>query len=536
MTDPTVAQLVIDGLRRLEIDTLFCLPGVQNDDFFDALVDARDIRPIVTRHEQGAAYMALGAAQATGRPAAFCVVPGPGMLNAGAALSSAYWAGARVLAVIGQIASGQLGKGIGALHELPDQTAILDQLTAHATLVDDPADAVEKIQAALDRLVSADGRPVSLEVPADVWGAPVDGTLEDPVRTVPELDMAATDRLAGLLAEAERPLLCIGGGALDAADDVRALVHRLGVPATARRAGLGVVDSRDPLFVPLPVGQRLWGTADLVVGIGTRMEWPLLGWGLDDDITVAQINIDPDELDRHGIGTVGVLGDAGEVCRALLAALPADAGLDRSTELARLKAEYDDEISVLQPQIDYLTVVHDCLPDDGIMVFDVTQMSFANTLVPDIGNPRTVLETGAAGTLGAAVAQGIGAQAARPDTKVLTLVGDGGFLFTATELATAVQHDIPTTVVLFNDNAYGNVKRIQQTRFGPDRTIASDLQNPDFVALARSFGLHAERVDSPETLRPALAEALAHNGPSLVEVSVGEMPNPWPWLRAPASR
>ncbi|MCP5025212.1 MAG: TPP-binding protein [Actinomycetia bacterium] len=536
MTDPSVAQLLIDGLRRLEIDTLFCLPGVQNDDFFDALVDARDIRPIVARHEQGAAYMALGAAQATGRPAAFCVVPGPGMLNAGAALTSAYWVGARVLAVIGQIASAQLGKGIGALHELPDQTAILDQLTAHATLVDDPSRAVDQIQAALDRLVSHDGRPVSIEVTADVWGAAADGSLTDPVRTIPELDTAAVDRLAELLANSSQPLFYIGGGAQEAADAVRRLARKLGVPVTARRSGLGVVDSRDPLFVPLPVGQRLWGNADLVVGIGTRMEWPLTSWGLDDDLTVAQINIDPDELDRHGIGTVGILGDAGEVCRALLAALPDDASHDRSQELDRLRADYADEIAVLEPQISYLKVVHDCLPDDGIMVIDVTQMAFANTLVPDIRSPRTVLEAGAAGTLGAAVAQGIGAQAARPDTKVVTLVGDGGFLFTATELATAVQHDIPTTVVLFNDGAYGNVKRIQQTRFGPDRTIASDLQNPDFVAFAESFGVQAERVDSPETLGPALTAALAHDGPSLVEVTVDQMPSPWPWLRAPASR
>ena len=148
----TVADLVIDGLRRTGIDTLFCLPGVQNDDFFDRLVDARDIRPVVTRHEQGAAYMAVGAAQATGRPAVCCVVPGPGLLNASAALTSGYWGNARVLAVVGQIPVNAMGRGWGVLHELPDQTAVLRQLTKHTELLVDPASAAEQVQRSFDAL------------------------------------------------------------------------------------------------------------------------------------------------------------------------------------------------------------------------------------------------------------------------------------------------------------------------------------------------------------------------------------------------
>ena len=149
----TVADLVIDALRRLGVDTLFCLPGVQNDDFFDRLVDARDIRPVVTRHEQGAAYMAVGAAQVTGRPSAFAVVPGPGLLNAGAALTSGYWSNARALAVVGQIPTTALGRGWGVLHELPDQTAVLRQVTKRAELLVDPAAAAGQIQAAMDAVV-----------------------------------------------------------------------------------------------------------------------------------------------------------------------------------------------------------------------------------------------------------------------------------------------------------------------------------------------------------------------------------------------
>ena len=175
-----IADLVIDALRKVGIDTLFCLPGVQNDDFFDRLVDARDIRPIVTRHEQGAAYMAVGAAQATGRPSAFCVVPGPGLLNAAAALTSGYWSNARVLAVVGQIPTVAMGRGWGVLHELPDQTAILGQLTKHTELLADPAAAAAQVQRALDALVGGRPRPVSVEVPVDRWSAPAEPTLVTP--------------------------------------------------------------------------------------------------------------------------------------------------------------------------------------------------------------------------------------------------------------------------------------------------------------------------------------------------------------------
>src|SRR5690242_10748619 len=166
MTEPpSIAQQVVAALRAAGIDTLFCLPGVQNDDFFNALVDAPDIRPIVSRHEQGAAYMANGASLVAGAPAAFCVVPGPGMLNAGGALTSGYWSNARVLAIVGEIPTGARGRGFGVLHELDDQHAVLSQLTKHAELLDDGESATKQLQAAIDAVVSGRPRPVSVEVP-----------------------------------------------------------------------------------------------------------------------------------------------------------------------------------------------------------------------------------------------------------------------------------------------------------------------------------------------------------------------------------
>ena len=535
---PSVAELAIDSLRRAGIDTLFCLPGVQNDDFFDALVDASDIRPIVCRHEQGAAYMAMGAAQITGDPAAFCVVPGPGMLNTTAALTSAYWGGARVYGLIGAVPTFARGRGFGVLHDVDDPAAVLGQVTKHTGLVDEPDDAAAVLQTALIELVSGRPRPVTVEVPVNRWAKEAAGELTEPVPRRVEIDDEEVERAAAVIAEAERPLIVVGGGAMDAGETVAELAELIGAPITARRMGLGAVDSRHRLRVPFTVGHKLWGKADVALAIGSRLEYPLDMWGTDDDIQIIQIDIDPTEIDRRGIGAIGVNGDADEVVRALIARLRENGvePRDPEDELALLRAEFSDRTAHLEPQRSYVDAVREALPDDGVIIEDMTQIGYACRLFYESRHPRTYLASGPAGTLGSAVAVGIGAQAARPNTPVLTIVGDGGFLFTAAELATAVQYEIPTTVLLFNDGAYGNVKRMQQNKFGMDRTIASSLRNPDHQAMAASMGVRSERIDSPADTVSALTRALAHDGPSLVEVMVGEMPDPWPLLQPPRIR
>jgi acetolactate synthase-1/2/3 large subunit len=532
---PTIAGQVVEAIRLAGIDTLFCLPGVQNDDFFDVLVDADDIRPIVSRHEQGAAYMANGASQVAGRPSAFCVVPGPGMLNAGAALTSGFWSNSRVLAVIGEIATSARGRGFGVLHELVDQHAILEQLTKHAELLDDGEAATKRVQGVIDSLVSGRPRPVSLEIPVDRWRTPAPGTLRRPTPSTPEIDSDAVDRAAGALRRAERPLIVVGGGAQDAGGSIALLAELLQAPVTTRRMGHGTIPTAHPMFVHLAVGHELWKTADVVVGIGSRMEWPIMHWGTDPSMKIVKIDIDADELDRHELGTIGVCGDADEVCRALLAALEdLPPRPDRSDELDRLRAAYFADIDHLRPQLDFLSAIRDVLPDDGIFVEDVTQIGFAAHLAFDFRQPRTFQSTGPAGTLGAGYAQGVGAQVALDSEgrgrKALVVAGDGGFLFTGSELATAVQHGIPLVCCLFDDGAFGNVKRIQQQRFGDDRTIASTLRNPDFVAYARAFGALGLHADGPDQLRARLDEAFAADAPALIHVSTGPMPDPWPWF------
>ncbi len=539
MTAPptSVADLIVTALRALDIDQLFCIPGIQNDDFFDRLVDARDIRPIVARHEQGTSYMAMGASQVTGKPAACAVVPGPGMLNAAAGLTSAYWAGGRVFTICGAIADEFKGRGAGMLHELPDQTAVLEQVTKDATYIGDGSAAVESVQRALDALMANEARPVSVEVAASAWNDSVDGSLIAPTSATPAIDQDQVDRVAAVLGAAERPLVVVGGGALEASLEVREIAEALQAPVFTRRMGHGVLDARHPLWVPLTVGREFWRDADVVLAVGTRLEFPMQ-WGTDDSMTIVEVNIDADSFDRYDVGQRGATAlamhaDAAEGLSAIIEALRKYNPLraDRTDDVARRRATFDAETAHMEPQRSTLSVVRDVLPDDGVIVEDVTQMGFAAHLWFEFRHPRTFLSTGAAGTLGAGVAHAIGAQAGAPGRQVLGLIGDGGFLFTASELATAVQHDIPVTLLVHDNGAYGNVQRIQRERFGPDRTIASSLQNPDFVMFGESFGVQSQRADTIDELGPALESAFAHDGPSLIVSAMGDVPNPWPYLR-----
>jgi acetolactate synthase-1/2/3 large subunit len=534
--DRTIAQHILDGMRATGIRQLFCLPGVQNDPFFDAVVDCRDwLEVIVTRHEQGCAYLAMGAAQATGRPTAMCVVPGPGLLNASAALSSACGGGARVLTIVGQIHSPLLGKGYRVLHELDDQPAVLRQVTKHAAIVRDTAHAAAQIQEAMDALVSGTPRPVAIEVPADLWAKAAPGAVGAGLRTMPVVDPTTVDAAAAKLRAATNPLIWVGTGAQDCAPAVRQLVDLLQVPVSTRRMGHGVMDESDPLFVPMGLAHRMWADVDLVLGIGSRIEFPLLQWGRT-GLDLIQINTDHGELDRHDIGALGIHGDAAEVVPMLIERLGDLQRLDRRAHFAAQRSTFFADIAYLEPQLSYLAAIRDSLPDDAIIVEDVTQLTFVAHFAYQFRQPRTFLSTGFAGTLGAGTAVGIGAKAGAPDRTVVTITGDGGFLFTATELATAVQHGIKAITIVINDNAFGNVRRIQQERFGKERTIASTLVNPDIVAFARSFGCLGLRADDPQTLAHALKTAMDHEGPAVIEVPIGEVPSPWPFIVMPRVR
>ena len=315
---------------------------------------------------------------------------------------------------------------------------------------------------------------------------------------------------------------------MDASEEVCALAEALQAPVFATNDGRGILSSHHYLSFATGVAHRFWAEADVVLAVGTRLTSPLLNWGVDDDVQIIRIDIDPEEHNRISPPTVGLVADSRDALAALVNALGKynSRRASRKEEMETLKATVAGEYGQLQPQMAYLSAIRQALPDDGIFVDELTQVGYVSRYALPVYQPRTFLSTGYQGTLGWGFSTALGAKVAQPDRPVLSVSGDGGFLFGVQEMATAVQHNIATVSIVFDDGAFGNVRRMQQQQYG-NRVIASDLCNPDFVKLAEAFGMLGLRANSPDELRAAIEKGFASGAPTLIHAPVGEMPSPW---------
>lgn len=530
----TGGEAIVDSLLRHGIDTVFGLPGVQMYGLFDAFArNANRIRVINARHEQTTAYMALGYACATGKPAVYAVVPGPGLLNTTAALSTAWSVNAPVLCLTGQVPSAQIGRLRGQLHELPDQLATLRTLVRHAERIEDPTEAPRKVARAFQEMLSGRPGPVALEVPLDQLPAEAEVTPCDPLppHPAPVPDPVKIARLAGMLDAARNPMIWVGAGAMDAGPEIRALAEKIGAPVVRYRGGRGVLDDRHPLSLTVPEGYRLWPETDLLLGIGTRLDVPIARWGrLPDGLRIARIDIDPAEFRRLSVD-LGIVADAADATRALTQAVARRDDPDRAARIARAKAEVAAEIQSVQPQMSFLEAIRDALPEDGIFCDEMTQVGYVSAFGMPFHAPRTAIGSGFSGNLGAGFPTALGVKVAHPDRAVVAVTGDGGFLFGGSDLATAVRYGINLVTVLFNNNSYGNVLR-DQRRLYDGRHCGAELTNPDFQTYAKAFGVRSWRATDAAGLRDALREALAANAPCLIEVmtDITKEPSPFRFL------
>ncbi len=536
MAEKTGADAIVESLIINGVNTVFGLPGGQLDHLFDAIYRSNGgIELIHTRHEQGAAYMAFGYAQTTGNPGVYTVVPGPGLLNTTAALCTAWACNSPVLALIGQLNRDEIGSGYGHLHEIDDQLGLIRHLTKWAERIDDGADAPRLMRRAFEELQSGRPRPVEIEMPQDTMGLKTDiGPAEKAVPAPsPEIDQDLIRDAAKLLSRAERPMIVIGSGALDAGNELLALAERLQAPVVAKRKGKGVIPEDSYLSQNLPAGHRLWGQTDVVLAVGTRLKMPLTMWGKDDELKLIRIDIDPEELDRICVPDIGILGDATEALGALVGELESTGAQthDRSEELIALKGRVDADIRQhVGPQMAYLDAIRAVLPRDGLFIDEVTQVGFVSWYGFPVYEPRQFVSAAQQGTLGYGFATALGVAAAHPDKPVVSVNGDGGFMFTVQELATAVKYQLNLVAIVFNDKTYTNVQRQQDEWFG-GRRICSNLVNPDFMTMAESFGAGGYRVDSPDSLKNILPRAFNESGPTLIEVSLSErFPTPWRFI------
>ena len=539
MARMTGGEALVASLYREGVRVVFGLPGVQLYGVMAALRDEPRIRFITTRHEQATSYMADGYARAGGGIGTALVVPGPGLLNAAAGLSTAYSASSPVLMLSGQIPREQIGKNIGLLHEVNDQLDCIAPVTKWRRRVLQVPDIPAAVREAFVQLRSGRPRPVELEMPPETMEEEGEVELLAPAEIARARASAADiSRAAEILLAAKSPIIYAGGGVnlSGAHEALHAVAEYLqaGVACTAEGKG-AVSDHSD-----LSLGAAFWResplraaihAADVVLAVGSRLA--LVSFA--PETRIVQIDADPQEIGRSHKTTLGLVGDARATLEALLEKLRAGAPAraSRKAERETLRAEIAAQMTQ-EPQVGIVRSLRAGCPEDTILVAGMTQIGYySRPLWPTYG-PRTYLSSSYSGNLGYEYPVALGAKVARPGSPVVAVIGDGGFLYNAQEMATAVQHKINVVAVVFNDRAYGNVARDLDEDWGGQ--YGSELHNPDFMKLSDAFGLHGMRAEVPTDVGRLVGLAIAMDRPVLIEVPVGRMPRPvfFPQRKAPS--
>jgi acetolactate synthase-1/2/3 large subunit len=528
-----VRQLVREGVR-----VVFGVPGVQLYGVLAALRDEPAIRFITTRHEQATSYMADGYARAGGEPGAALVVPGPGLLNATAGLSTAYSASSPVLMISGQIPKASIGKDIGLLHEVNDQLDAIKPVTKWQQRIHEIEDIPPTVREAVRQLKTGRPRPVEIELSPETMEDDGEAELLPPLDHLrPAAPLADIERAAALLLAAQRPIVYAGGGVnlAGAGAALVAVSEFLQAGISTSPEGKGAVDDRSDLSLGgafwrgSPLRQQ-FDAADLIFVVGSRLA--LLQPGPDQH--VIQLDVDPAEIGRNHGKTFGLVGEARATLELLLEALRAAGSPRPSQRAARetLRAA-SSAANTQEPQASILRSLRQGTPDDAIFVAGMTQIGYYSRPFWPVYAERTYLTSSYSGNLGYELPTGLGAKVACPERPVVVTVGDGGFLYNSQELATAVQFAINVVVVLFNDDAYGNVARDLDEAWGG--SFGAELRNPDFMKLAEAYGVHGMRAGEPTEVGRLVAEAVQLDRPVLVEVPVGRMPRPhfFPGRRQP---
>ncbi len=535
MPKVTGAQALVQQLVAEGVDTIFALPGVQIMAAFNALHEYReDIRLVHVRHEQATTYMADGYAKATGKVGVAMAVPGPGAINAGAGLGTAYASSSPVLLISGQIDSQSLGRREGQLHEVEDQLDVFRPLTKWVHRVTRVEEIPGAVHEAFRHLKTGRPRPVELEVPPDTLAATGEAETIAAEEYPPQVaDRGDVEQAARILASAERPAIMVGGGARisGAGDEVLQLADLLQAPVMGTQNSKGVVPENSPFYVGTnyaSVGPSdiVLPDADVLLAIGTRLLFRELPEG--DLPRIIHIDIDPDEIGRNLPTELGIVADAKTASAQLLSALR-ESGQTRKSgaeRIAKFRSDFASSMRSIAPvQARIIEDMRDTLPDDAIVVSGVTNIGYWSNIFFEVRQQQTYITSGYFGTLGYAFPTALGAQVGRPDRKVVALCGDGGFMYSPQELSSALRHGINAVAVVFNNGAFGASEWDQTHRYGGN-FIGTDLHNPDFVRLAESFGAVGMRTE-PEGFAELLEVALNTDAPVLLEVVVPNMMPPF---------
>ena len=522
-----VQQLVAEG-----VDTVFAVPGMQVMHIYDGFLEAPGINLITCRHEQTAVFAADGYARTRGVPGVALVVPGPGAYNAGAAMATAMAGNSPVLLLSGQIASHELYGGRGSLHEINDQLEFMAPVTKWRQRTDSASEISGLIHEAFKQLKTGRPQPVEVEIPHDFLGESREfDSIEREECPRPGVLADHVSEASDLMAAAKRPLIWVGDGVVraGASDELEKLATALGAPVLHSRDAQGALPDTHPLAfgVPSPgygdpATEELLTAADVILVVGSRFaKSETSRWDIATSQKIVHIDIDPTIPGESYDPVVSIIGDARVALFALNAELEKHAfasdwdpellGVVHVRRRELLRARFPEQVAMFED-------LRERLPDDTVMVGGVTVGSRWMGSAFDILHPGTLTSASYMTTLGYAFPLALGVKAGSPNRSVIALCGDGGFSYAIGDLATAVQHRINLVTVLFNNGKYGASQNDQvDGRFG-GRVIGTNLVNPDFVALAESFGVVGVRVNQLKDLPAAISDATTAGQPVLIDV------------------
>ncbi|MGX1176630.1 acetolactate synthase-1/2/3 large subunit [Pseudomonas sp. R151218B TE3479] len=539
MAMATCGEVLVKLLQAYGVEQVFGIPGVHTVELYRGLARS-SIRHVTPRHEQGAGFMADGYARVSGKPGVCFIITGPGMTNITTAMGQAYADSIPMLVISSVQSRSQLGGGRGKLHELPNQSALVGGVAAFSHTLMSAAELPGVLARAFAVFQAGRPRPVHIEIPLDVLVEDANALLASVPVNISRAGAApaAVKQMADLLATARRPLILVGGGAIDARTELTELAERLGAPVALTINAKGLLPARHPLLIgstqSLVATRALVAEADVVLAIGTELA------ETDYDITFAggfeipgallRIDIDPDQTVRNYPPHLALVADAGVAARALLDELDrrplaerqADWGPARAARLrAELQGSWD---AATRAQTVFLETVLQTLPE-AVFVGDSTQPVYTGNLTFNPEQPRRWFNSSTGyGTLGYALPAAIGAWLGGKDLghgrpAVVCLIGDGGLQFTLPELASAVEARTPVIVLLWNNQGYEEIKKYMLNR--AIEPVGVDIYTPDFIGVAKALGCFAQAIDDVPSLRAALLAARERQGPTLIEIDQG---------------
>ncbi len=528
----TVGGFVIRLLEAYGVEVVFGMPGAHTLELYRGLEGA-SIRHVLVRHEQGAGFAADGYARVTGKPGVCLLISGPGVTNAATPMGQAYSDSVPMLVISSTCRTDSLGKGWGMLHEVTDQRTTTAPLTAFSRTAFSAEDVSDAMAQAFAVFSAGRPRPVHIEIPIDVLARSCN---LKPAAAVPAAPPAASgdeiDRAAGMLSAAATPAIIVGGGARTAGAAIAEIAEHCGAAILTTEAAKGCVPDDHPLHLGAQLHRdevrALLHDADTVLVLGSELaETDTWGDRLEFGGQLIRIDIDAAKLTDRCPAALAIHADAGTTAARIAAALPAkqaapcwaEAGgrAEAEDRVAGLKARFVADLDVLSLRhLEVLEVLRAVLPDDGVVMTDMTQIAYTGGRGFPVSRPGCWFHPSGYGTLGYALPAAVGAKLGAPERPVVALVGDAGLLFTVQELATAVDEGLCLPILLWNNDGLGQIR---------DDMIAQGIaeigvnpRNPDYIALARAFGCRTAAPGGPEALGPALEDALAHSGPTLIEI------------------